>query len=124
MEHVLMIAQTFVGLSILSVWLFRFKKATACRAGAGQYMKEEFAVYGLPFWFMWIVGGLEIIFASSLLVGFWLHQLIQPAAIGMGIIMFGAIVVHIKVGDTLNKMVPAVTLFVLSLAVAISGSRG
>lgn len=119
MEYVRMIAQLIIALSILNVWLLRFNKATAYRAGIAKNMREEFATYGLPLWFMWVVGGLKILFALSLLVGFWLPELIQPAAIGMAILMLGALGMHIKVGDALKKSAPAFTLLVLSLIVAI-----
>jgi hypothetical protein len=120
MENVRIIAQLIIALGILNVWLLRFSKATAYRAGTAKNMREEFANYGLPLWFMWVVGGLKILFALSLLVSFWLPELIRPAAIGMVILMLGAIGMHIKVGDTLKKAAPASIMFILSLFVAIS----
>ena len=120
MEYVRMIAQLIIALGILNVWLLRFNKATSYRAGTAKNMREEFASYGLPLWFMWVVGGLKILFALSLLVGFWLPELIRPAAIGMAILMLGAIGMHIKVGDALKKAAPASTVLVLSLVLAIS----
>ena len=120
MEYVRMIAQLIIALGILNVWLLRFNKATAYRAGNAKNMRAEFATYGLPLWFMWVVGGLKILFALSLLVGFWQPLLIRPAAIGMAILMLGAIGMHIKVGDPLKKAAPASTVLVLSLVVALS----
>ena len=63
MEYLRIIAQLIIGLGILNVWLLRFNKATAYRAGNAKNMKEEFSAYGLPLWFMWVVGGLKILFA-------------------------------------------------------------
>lgn len=120
MEYVRMIAQLIIALGILNVWLLRFNKATAYRARTAKTMREEFAAYGLPLWFMWVVGGLKILFALSLLAGFWLPELIRPAAIGMAVLMLGAIGMHIKVGDALKKAVPASAVLVLSLVVATS----
>lgn len=119
MEYLRMIAQLIVAFGILNVWLLRFHKATAYRAKAAGNMREEFAAYGLPVWFMWVVGGLKVIFALSLLAGFWLPQLIRPAAIGLAILMIGAIGMHFKVGDPWKKAVPAAIMLVLSLLVAI-----
>ena len=124
MEYVRMIAQLIIALGILNVWLLRFNKTTAYRAGTANNMREEFAAYGLPLWFMWVVGGLKILFALSLLVSFWLPELIRPAAIGMAILMLGAIGMHIKVGDELKKAAPASIVLVLSLVVAISSPNG
>ena len=45
-------------------------------------------------------------------------ELIRPAAIGMAILMLGAIAMHIKVGDALMKSAPASAVLVLSLVVA------
>lgn len=120
MEYVRIIAQLIIALGILNVWLVRFNKETAYRAGTAKNMREEFATYGLPLWFMWVVGGLKILFALSLLVGFWLPELIRPAAIGMAILMLGAVGMHIKVGDAWKKATPAAFVLVLSLVVAIS----
>lgn len=120
MEHVRMITQLIVALGILNVWLLRFNKATAYRGGTAKNMREEFATYGLPLWFMWVVGGLKTLFALSLLVGFWQPQLIRPAAIGMIILMLGAVGMHIKVGDTWKKAAPASIMLLLSLVMAIS----
>lgn len=120
MDYVRMIAQLSVAAGILNVWLLRFNKATDYRAGSAKNMKEEFTTYGLPLWSMWLVGGLKVLFALFLLVGFWQPQLIRPAAIGIAILMLGAIGMHMKVGDPLLKAVPASTVLVLSLVVAIS----
>lgn len=120
MEYVRMIAQLIIALGILNVWLLRFNKASAYRAGTAKTMREEFANYGLPLWFMWVVGGLKTLFALSLLAGFWLPELIRPAAIGMVLLMLGAIAMHIKVGDTLKKASPASIMFILSLVLVIS----
>jgi uncharacterized membrane protein YphA (DoxX/SURF4 family) len=120
MESVRMLAQLIIGLGILNVWLLRFHKATAYRAGMAKNMREEFATYGLPLWFIWVVGGLKILCALSLIAGFWLPQLIRPAAIGMAFLMLGAVGMHIKVGDSVKKSVPASIVLILSLFVAIS----
>lgn len=43
----------------------------------------------------------------------------RSAAIGMAVLMIGAISMHIKVKDSLKKTLPSLTLLVLSLLVAI-----
>ena len=43
----------------------------------------------------------------------------KPAAIGMAILMIGAIAMHIKVKDPLMKSLPAFTMLVLSVIVAL-----
>ena len=120
MEYVRSIAQLIIALGILNVWLLRFHKATIYRGGAAKNMKEEFATYGLPLWFMWFIGGLKVLLALALLVSFWRPELLRPAAIGMAILMLGAVGMHIKIGDALKKTTPALIVLILSLLVAFN----
>ena len=50
----------------------------------------------------------------------WLPALIRPAAIGMAVLMLGAMSMHLKVRDPLKKSLPAFTLLVLSVIVALA----
>ena len=118
MEYLRSIAQLTIALGILNVWLLRFNKATVYRGGAAKNMTEEFATYGLPVWFMWFVGGVKVLLALSLLVSFWRPELMRPAAIGMAILMLGAVGMHIKIGDAFKKTTPALSVLILSLLVA------
>ena len=120
MEYIRNVAQLIIALGIVNVWLLRFNKATIYRGGAAKNMKEEFATYGLPVWFMWFVGGLKVLLALSLLVSFWKPELMRPAAIGMAILMAGAVGMHIKIGDALKKTTPALSVLILSLLVAFN----
>ena len=87
MEYFVIVLQLIVALGILNVWLFRSNKATAYRGGAANNMREEFAIYGLPYWFMCVIGVLKVSLAISLLAAIWIHGIAQPAAIGMGVLM-------------------------------------
>lgn len=118
MEYIRSIAQLIIALGILNVWLLRFNKATVYRGGAAKNMTEEFAIYGLPVSFMWLVGGLKVLLALSLLVSLWRPELMRPAAIGMAGLMLGAVGMHIKIGDALKKTTPALSVLILSLLVA------
>lgn len=114
--HILgIIAQIIVGLGILNVWVIRFNNSTGYRGGDAQNMREEFAAYGLPAWFMYLTGVLKITFAIMLLVGIWFESLVLPAAIGLGILMAGAIAMHIKVKDPPKKALPAIVVFLLCI---------
>lgn len=115
-----LVAQWIVGLGILNVWLVRARWATAYRAGDARNMKEEFAVYGLPVWFMYMVGTLKVVLALALIAGTWVPALIQPAAFAMAVLMAGAVSMHVRVKDTLKKTTPALTMLVLSLFVAFA----
>ena len=120
MEYFTIICQLIAALGILNVWLLRPKKATAYRGGTAKNMKEEFAVYGLPGWFMVLIGSLKVLFALMLLVGIGVPALVTPAAYGLAALMVGAVAMHIKVKDPLKKTLPALSVLALSLFVAIS----
>jgi len=112
--------QIIVATGLCNVWLLRSQKSTQFRGGSAKNMKEEFLVYGLPVWFMYLVGFLKIGIAVSLLIGFWIPALLLPAASMLVVLMLGAIVMHIKVHDSFIKMFPAVTMFALASFLAWS----
>jgi hypothetical protein len=120
MEWVITIIQIIIALGIFNVWILRFGKASVWRGGNATNMKEEFAFYGLPGWFVGMIGFLKILFAIFLLVGIWIPVLVTPAALGIAILMLGAVAMHLKVKDPLKKSLPAFTLLVLSLIVAFA----
>ena len=119
MQTFVTIIQLVIALGILNVWLVRYKKQTGWRGGDARNMKEEFQVYSLPVWFMGVVGFLKILFATLLILGVWLPAVTKPAVIGMAILMLGAVVMHIKVKDALKKSLPALSVLVLCLIVAV-----
>lgn len=119
MNTIIIVAQVVVALAILNVWVLRAQKATAWRGGKATNLREEFAVYGLPEWFMRVVGGLKISFAALLVAGIWMPALTKPAAFGLGILMLGAVVMHFKVGDPIQKALPAFTMLVLCAVIAL-----
>lgn len=117
MELIVLIIQIIIALGILNVWILRFGKASTWRGGSAKSMKEEFTVYGLPGWFMVLIGFLKISLAILLIAGIWFPALIKPAANVIAILMLGAIIMHIKVKDTLKKSLPAFIMLVLALIV-------
>ena len=119
MEILYLICQLIVALGILNVWLLRPRKATGYRGGAATNMKEEFAAYGLPAWFMYGIGTVKVMLALLILAGIWVPSLVQPAAIGLAALMVGAIAMHIKVKDPLKKSLPALSVLTLSVLVAV-----
>ena len=118
MNTIVSIAQVVVALAILNVWIVRFGKATSWRGGEAGNMREEFTVYGLPDWFMYTIGFLKISLAALLIAGVWVPALTKPAAMGMALLMIGAIAMHFKVGDAPLKSLPA--FVVLSLCALIA----
>jgi uncharacterized membrane protein YphA (DoxX/SURF4 family) len=120
MKIVSLIVQIFIALGLLNVWLLRFHKPTRYRGGDARSMSEEFAVYGLPRWILWVVGAVKVSCAICLLVGIWVPVLIAPAATMLLVLMMGAIAMHVKVHDPLIKSVPASAVLALSAVLLIS----
>jgi len=119
MPYLLIVLQLTVALGILNVWLLRAGRATPFRGGAAKTLREEFAAYGLPFWFMCVVGVLKVGLALVLLAALWLHPAAQPAAIGLGLLMLGAFVMHLKVKDPVKKALPSVAVLAMCTAIAL-----
>jgi uncharacterized membrane protein YphA (DoxX/SURF4 family) len=119
MTYIEIIVQVTIALGIYNVWLLRFGKATSWRGGTAQNMKEEFAAYGLPPTGMYVVGFFKLTFATMLLIGIALPSFVPPAALGMTLLMVGAIVMHVKVSDPLKRSLPAAIMLGLSLVVLL-----
>lgn len=120
MELLIQLVQIVVALGIFNVWVLRFGKSTSWRGGSATNMKEEFEAYGLPPWSVYGIGALKLLCAVGLIVGLWIPAVTRPAALGLVVLMLGAVSMHVKVGDPARKALPAVTMLALSAIVAIS----
>ena len=107
------VLQVTVSLILLNVWLLRFNRNTPYRGGTAHNMREEFAIYGLPSWFTYVVGGLKLGAALCLIAGLWFHVLVLPAAAVVTILMLGALAMHLKVRDPMMKSLPALLMLVM-----------
>ena len=116
---ILIVFQAVIGLSVLRVWLLNFNKPTKWRAGNAISMREEFEVYGLPDWTLYMVGLLKVAFSVGLLAGIWLPELVVTSAAGIAFFMFFAILMHIRVKDPIVKSIPAITFLTLSILIIL-----
>jgi hypothetical protein len=123
MNMVMVILQVTAALGLLNVWLLRFNKHTSFRGGDAGTMVEEFATYGLPKWFMYVIGALKIGAALALIAGIWFPSLVRPAAALVCILMLGALAMHVKIGDPLKKAIPALAMFGLGAAIVWGAPR-
>ena len=119
MELLRIILELVVGLGILNVWLIRANWATGYRGGDAKTLKEEFATYGLPSWFFYLIGTLKILCALSILAGIWFHPLATLGGAGLAVLMAGAFAMHLKVKDHFSKAIPSLVMLALSLAIAL-----
>lgn len=109
--------QLLVAVGLLNVWLVRSKNATSYRGGNATNLKDEFSAYGLPSAAFFIVGALKIGAAVALIAGFWMPELVRPAASVVGVLMVGAVAMHFKVGDPMMKSVPALAMLAMSAGI-------
>lgn len=121
MRTVVLVGQVVVALGIFNVWFVRFGKATSYRGGSARSLKEEFQVYGLPGWSVAVIGLLKVLCATLLVAGVWIPALTRPAAVGLATLMLGAVAMHVKVKDPLQKSLPALCMLALCILIAVFG---
>ncbi len=117
-ETVRLALQLIVALGILNVWILRAGRKTPYRGGDANSIREEFGAYGLPSWFMYLVGVLKVGLAVTLLTAIWIPGLARPAAIALGVLMLGAFVMHLKVKDPIQKSLPSIAVLTMCVAIA------
>jgi hypothetical protein len=110
-----------VGISILNVWLVNRNKSTPWRGANASSMEEEFATYGLSKSAMIIVGTLKSLFALLLLISIFFPVTEYAGALGIAVLMAGAIFMHFKIGDPIKKSFPAALFLVLSVITLFIG---
>ena len=118
--NLLLIFNLIIALGIINVWLVRFQQETQWRGGEAKSLKEEFQVYGLPIWFMYIVGFMKITLAILLIIGMWIPKINLYTSIAMIILMIGAVIMHIKVNDPLKKSIPAFSIIILLIGIILN----
>lgn len=89
-----------------------FMAGGAKLAGAAPLV-ENFERFGLPLWFLYVTGAIEVVGAALLLV----PRLAPFAALVLGGTMVGGIGAHVSAGDPLSQSVPAVVLGLLTMVV-------
>lgn len=113
MDILSLILKIIIGLGIYNVWILRFNKPTKYRGRDSKNMVEEFKTYGLPKWSVYVIGFLKLIFATGILLSIWVDGYLNISIISLSILMFGAILSHLKVRDGFTKTLPSVLVLVL-----------
>jgi hypothetical protein len=104
--------QALVVCSIFFVWVVRYDNII-----------QEFRQYGLPDWLRDIVGILKLTFASWLLVGIAWPRFAVLGAAGIAFLMACAFFTHLRVKNSVFKMLPSLALLALSLVIAAINHR-
>lgn len=107
MENLFVIAELFVAISVIIVWVFRYDN-----------IMKEFNQYGLSDLTRTIVGSTKIALATLLLVGIWYPPLVLIPAVLMALLMVSANYFHFKVNNPMKKRVPSLFLLILCLFIA------
>ena len=117
--EILNLINLVIAMGIINVWIIRYDIQTNWRGGGAKSLKEEFLTYGLPLWFMYLVGFAKISLAIILFLGIWIQDFIFFGSIGMNVLMLGAILMHLKVKDPIKKSLPAFCMLMLSSFILI-----
>ena len=107
MTSVLLLLSCFkiiIASAIFFVWVVRYDNII-----------KEFKEFGLPDWLRDLVGILKLSFAFMLTNDSYL--VVCVGAMGIAALMIAALVTHIRISNPFSKMVPALTLLVLSLLI-------
>jgi uncharacterized membrane protein YphA (DoxX/SURF4 family) len=107
MNHLTIALQALVAASVFFVWVVRYANII-----------QEFKQYGLPDWLRDLVGILKITFSLMLLIGIERRPFAVVGGLGIAILMGAAFVTHLRVKNPVFKMLPSLTLLVLSTVIA------
>lgn len=112
MHNVTITLQALVASSVFFVWVVRYANTA-----------QEFKLYGLPDWLRDLVGILKITFSLMLLIGIERLSLAFVGGIGIAVLMGAAFVTHLRVKNPVFKMLPSLTLMVLSAVITLINYR-
>ncbi|WP_051620954.1 DoxX family protein [Paenibacillus sp. UNC451MF] len=116
MRWVVRILQGLVGVMFL---LTGFMKLSGDPAQAEAFN----GIYGYGTGFMYVVGGIEVVSAVGLLLGFWRNKLISVFSGVLIIVMGGAVFTHLKAGQGFGVATMPLVLLVLCLIVFLGHSK-
>ncbi|MGW2572121.1 DoxX family protein [Streptomyces sp. NPDC001537] len=90
------------------------------KLAATPVMRQAAAHLGMTVGLLRVVGALELAGVAGLLTGLAWMPLGVAAATGLALLMVGAAVVHLRLGDPLPRAAPAVVMALISLTYAVT----
>ena len=121
---VVSVCKILIAAGLINVWLVRFNRPTKYRGAGSHNMKEEFAVYGLPSWSLYVVGGFKLAIALCMILVLFVPSLMLslgvPALGILSVLMLGAISMHVKVKDSLTRALPAVMMLLMASMILLN----
>lgn len=112
MHNLTISLQALVAASVFFVWVIRYANIV-----------QEFKQYGLPDWLRDLVGILKMNFSLMLLIGIERPFFAVIGGLGIAILMGAAFVTHLRMRNPALKMLPSLTLLVLSTVIALINYR-
>lgn len=103
---------SLVAASIFFVWVVRYDNII-----------EEFKQYRLPDWLRDFVGILKLTLALLLLIGIERKPFAVAGGVGIAVLMACAFVTHLRVKNPPSRMVPCLSLLLISLVIAFINYR-
>ena len=101
-ELIIELIKAIVLASVFFVWVIRYDN-----------IKKEFEQYQLPPWLRDLVGIIKL--TSVYIINFGPQELSRLGALAIAILMFAAIVTHLKVKNPIHKMLPSTTLCIIGI---------
>ena len=92
--------------AIFFVWVVRYDN-----------IKKEFIDYNLPTWVRDLVGILKISFAAML--QFSNEELVKIGALGISVLMFGAVVTHLRLKSNFRRYIASVAMLSISVFILL-----
>lgn len=109
----------FIFITVLQVLLGVFFLFTGSKIISGK-MANEFKRFGLPSFFNVLTGSFEIVGATGMIVGIWMPvATILAGLLLAGTMLAGAFTLIVLAKDPIQKAIPALILFILSLIVSM-----
>lgn len=109
----------FIFITVLQVLLGGFFFFTGSKIISGK-MANEFKRFGLPSFFNVLTGSFEIVGAAGMIVGIWMPvAAILAGLLLAGTMLAGAFTLIVLAKDPIQKAIPALILFILSLIVSM-----
>jgi putative oxidoreductase len=100
-----------------------FLMAGFSKVSGAKQLVESFEHLKLPQWFRTITGLLQLVGVAALIAGIWVTNAAVFGGAWIAIIMFGAIVSHVRVKDSFAKMGAPIVLLILALLVVFFNLR-
>ncbi|MCE9518654.1 MAG: DoxX family protein [Verrucomicrobia bacterium] len=104
--------QALVAASVFFVWVVRYDNII-----------QEFKNFGLSDGLRDLVGILKLTFSLLLLIGIERLPLAVAGSLGMSLLMACAVATHLRVKSQFFKMLPSLSLLVISIVIALINYR-